>query len=131
MTMSLTFEHTVANLGANLRGTMILLAALLIAGPAPVSACENAVPTLVPSAPPEARSTAVFTGEFVNGVPVYRLPSINVVAHRSAEVAKAKREDSTGRSVRQRPSSAAAPVATSRSLASGSQETNPRKPCIG
>jgi len=42
------------------------------------------------SAPVE--TAGVFTGAFVNGVPVYRLPSITVVAHRDAELAGEMRD---------------------------------------
>ena len=34
------------------------------------------------------------TGEFANGVPVYRLPSITVTASQSAELAKMAQEES-------------------------------------
>ena len=131
MTMSLTFDHLAASHAAKLRWPIALLTAMMVAGPASVSACDKAVPMLVASASPESRGTGVFTGEFVNGVPVYRLPSINVVAHRPAEVAKAKREDSSGRTARPRPSSAAGSAAAERSFARDSREANPIKPCAG
>lgn len=35
----------------------------------------------------------VATGEYVNGTPVYRLPSVNVTVSRSAELAKIAREE--------------------------------------
>ncbi len=59
MTMSLTF----------------LAAAMLVAVAAPVSACDKSA-KLVASASGETRSAATFTGEFVDGAPVYRLPAI-------------------------------------------------------
>ena len=34
-----------------------------------------------------------FTGEYVEGVPVYRLPSVNVAVSRTAELARIQRED--------------------------------------
>jgi hypothetical protein len=42
---------------------------------------------------PLAVEGAVATGEFVNGVPVYRLPSVNVTASRKAELAKMAQEE--------------------------------------
>ncbi len=36
---------------------------------------------------------AVATGEYVNGVPVYRLPTVSVTASRKAELAKMAREE--------------------------------------
>jgi len=35
----------------------------------------------------------VATGEYVDGLPVYRLPSVNVTVSRSAELARIARED--------------------------------------
>ena len=40
----------------------------------------------------DARMIGVFTGEFANGAPVYRLPSIEVSANRNIELAKMERE---------------------------------------
>ena len=34
-----------------------------------------------------------FTGEYVEGVPVYRLPSVNVAVSRTTELARIERED--------------------------------------
>jgi len=34
-----------------------------------------------------------FTGEYVDGVPVYRLPSVNVAVSRTAELARIQQED--------------------------------------
>ncbi len=62
--------------------------AVLLAIAVPVAACDKAA-TQIASTSGETRSTATFTGEFVNGAPVYRLPSINVVGRRQAE----RRED--------------------------------------
>jgi hypothetical protein len=38
----------------------------------------------------QSRLIGVFTGRFANGVPIYQLPSITVVANRNAELAKIK-----------------------------------------
>src|SRR6516162_10029244 len=69
------------------------LAAMLFAAAAPVVACEKTAPQWVAGAESESRSVATFTGEFVNGAPVYRLPAIMVVARRDAEVARTQRND--------------------------------------
>lgn len=46
----------------------------------------------------EAATAAVFTGEFVGDVPVYRLPPVHVVASRSVELARIAGEDAGGTS---------------------------------
>ncbi len=38
---------------------------------------------------------AVYTGEYGHGAPVYRLPSVTVVARRNAEFARTEREENT------------------------------------
>jgi len=47
--------------------------------------------------PVDARGAGVFNGEFVDGVPVYRLPSITVVAERDAVIARMHRNDAPPR----------------------------------
>jgi hypothetical protein len=37
--------------------------------------------------------TGVFTGRYVDGAPVYRLPSVSVSVNRKAELAKIEREE--------------------------------------
>jgi anti-sigma-K factor RskA len=70
-----------------------LVAAVLIAAAALTPAKES--PVVAPVAKVEAQVPIVgtFTGEFDNGVPVYRLPPITMTASRSAELAKIARED--------------------------------------
>ena len=53
---------------------------------APVAAPLGKVDTPAPL-------VGTFTGEFDNGAPVYRLPSITVTASRSAELAKMAQEE--------------------------------------
>ena len=45
----------------------------------------------------QGQMVGVFTGRFANGVPIYRLPAITVVASRKAELAKIEREDRSTR----------------------------------
>ena len=45
------------------------------------------------NAPSDARMIGVFTGEFVGGAPVYRLPPVEVSANRRSELAKIAREE--------------------------------------
>jgi hypothetical protein len=45
----------------------------------------------------QAKMAALFTGRFVDGVPVYQLPALAVVASRKAELAKIDRDESTKR----------------------------------
>jgi hypothetical protein len=57
-------------------------------------------------AAPSAPMTGVATGETVNGLPVYRLPSISVTVDRKTELAKIAKEDATARADRARASAA-------------------------
>ena len=41
----------------------------------------------------QGQMVGVFTGRFANGVPIYRLPAVTVVASRKAELAKIEREE--------------------------------------
>jgi hypothetical protein len=50
--------------------------------------------------------TGVATGETVNGLPVYRLPSISVTVDRQVELAKIVKEDAIARADRARASAA-------------------------
>jgi hypothetical protein len=49
----------------------------------------------------------VFTGEFVDGAPVYRLPSVIVVAARQVELVKMEREEQATRAKEARTKAAA------------------------
>ena len=89
MAKLLTFSHNATG-RAHAAWAVSLAAAVVTWIAAPVAACEKAAPTLVAKAP--ARPSGAFTGEFVNGAPVYRLPSITVVGRREAEVAKTQRD---------------------------------------
>ncbi len=126
MTMSLTFMATGTAVFPRdagrlrvLRCAAVLAAAVLVAVAAPVSACDKSA-TPVASASGETRSAATFTGEFVNGAPVYRLPAITVVGRRQADVAKTQRNDGSPRAGRLRASAGAAAPAPGGSIASGS-----------
>jgi hypothetical protein len=93
MTISLTFSPT-RQFANHYRALWpaIFLAAGLIAIAAPAPACEKAVSPLIAKAPAETRAPGAFTGEFVGGAPVYRLPSITVVGRREADIAKTQRD---------------------------------------
>lgn len=85
---------------ANVSSNQLFAAALLatlIATATPVSAGESATsqPTATPSA--QVHWGGVFTGEYVNGAPVYRLPSVTVTASRKVELAKIAQEDELAR----------------------------------
>ena len=56
----------------------------------------------IPSEPASAPTpmVGVATGEYQNGVPVYRLPPVTVTVSRSAELAKMAREDAVAMSAR-------------------------------
>jgi hypothetical protein len=58
------------------------LIGLIIADTAPTTESVRSVPLSVSAAP--VQSVATFTGTYENGVPVYRLAPIEVIAHREA-----------------------------------------------
>ena len=72
---------------------IVLVAAALIA--ATVWTPAKNAPATSPMAKPEtlAPMAGTFTGEYENGVPVYRLPTVSVAVSRSAELAKMAREE--------------------------------------
>jgi len=63
----------------------LLATTVLLALAAPASACDKAA-AMMAAASGETRAMATFTGELVNGAPVYRLPAITVVGRRPARV---------------------------------------------
>jgi hypothetical protein len=84
-------------------GAAVLLAtaAAAAAGPVgPASAGETSA---------QAQTVAVFSGTYVNGVPVYRLPRITVFATRPTELAKNERKGQPARA-RDQTRAAAKPV---------------------
>ena len=70
---------------------LMLVAAALIGATVWTPAMETASMKPVVKSE-EAPMVGKFTGEFEQGAPVYRLPSINVVTTRSAELAKISQE---------------------------------------
>ena len=71
---------------------IVLAAAALIGATVWTPAKNTPMTSPVAKAPSLAPMTATFTGEFENGAPVYRLPSIAITAGR-AEVAEAEQAD--------------------------------------
>src|SRR5271168_3574163 len=69
--------------GELVRVSNALLAAVVIAGATPAVGGESGAPATGTVAA-EERTVGQFTGRFVNGAPVYRLPSIHVSASRTA-----------------------------------------------
>ena len=69
-----------------------LVAAALIATATPASAVQATNAQATSKARTQGQMVGVFTGEYVDGVPVYRLPSIVVVTTRKTELAKMERE---------------------------------------
>jgi len=69
------------------------LAVVLLLAAIPVSTDKSAAPQLGKLAPATAPMIGTFTGEYENGVAVYRLPPIAITADRKTEMAKMARED--------------------------------------
>jgi hypothetical protein len=70
---------------------MLMTIVLIVAG-TPVTAGETTVPQTLSKKSIESPNVGVFTGRIVNGMPVYQLPPISVIANRKVELAKAQRE---------------------------------------
>ena len=111
-----------------IRRLPIALAAVLIAVAVPAAACERARGGWIAVAPTGEERIAVFTGEFVNGAPVYRLPAITVVTRRPAEVAKTQRNDARPRALGSRTGSA--PIKAD-NVATASPDAEAIKRCVG
>lgn len=79
--MNRNLRHVPRTLGALTFAATVTLAALGIAG-APVGTERSARPLI-----------GDFTGELAPACPVYRLPSVHVVADRSVELARIEREE--------------------------------------
>ena len=62
-----------------------------MAGAALVCSTQGAGGASVEKALVPAQIDAIFTGEFDNGAPVYRLPTITIIAYRKAELDKTER----------------------------------------
>jgi len=76
---------------------VVLLGAVLVATATDTWAAE-AAPARPPTATPASPEiVGVFSGEFVNGAPVYRLPPISVVASREAALARLERQEQLAR----------------------------------
>ena len=74
-----------------------LLAIVLTAVAMHVMAAGTAAPQPTGTAPVQAPHVGVFTGKFVNGMPVYRLPPVDVIAYRKVELARMEREEQLAR----------------------------------
>jgi hypothetical protein len=83
-----------------------LLAGALIATATPTSAEATHAQTMSKARTQEGM-VGVFTGEFVDGAPVYRLPSVIVVAARKVELVKMEREEQATRAKEARTRAAA------------------------
>jgi uncharacterized protein YjiS (DUF1127 family) len=104
-------SHAAAQRGAHYRREIVilsvsLLTAGLIATATPASAAEATYPQTASKAYTQGQS-GVFTGKFVDGAPVYRLPPIVVVASRKVELAKMEREEQLTRAKQARTRTAA------------------------
>jgi hypothetical protein len=132
MTISLTLPHNDPARSRLRHGSVTFVAAVLIAIAAPVPACEKASPALmIAKASTETRAVADFTGEFSSGAPVYRLPSLSVIGHREADVAKTQRVDDSARSRRSRANAATLAPAPNARVETASRDVNVTSRCSG
>ena len=77
------------------RATLVTI--ILIATGMSATTAEMIVPQPPSKTSTESQNVGVFTGKFVDGMPVYQLPPVNVVGHRKVELAKLKREEQLAR----------------------------------
>jgi hypothetical protein len=68
-----------------LRLSMVLVTIAVIGTVAPPSVAQAASPKRTGTAHAQGQMPGVFTGEFVDGVPVYRFPTVIVAGSRNAE----------------------------------------------
>jgi hypothetical protein len=95
MTTRLAFVHVGAYrrfAGEPVRVSKALLAAIVIAIATPAVSGDSGAPA-AGTVTARERMVGQFTGKFVNGTPVYRLPSIRVSVSRTAELARIEREE--------------------------------------
>ena len=101
MTTSFTYAKITHCAGAHglraVRLSACLVTAALIATATAASAGKATAPERPPDASAQSPMAGVFTGEFVNGVPVYRLPPIMVFGYRESELARMPREQDLAR----------------------------------
>jgi hypothetical protein len=76
---------------------IVLAAAALIGASVWTPAKEARLASPVTKAETPAPMVGTFTGEFENGVPVYRLPAITVTASRTVELARMAQEEQLAR----------------------------------
>lgn len=87
-----------------------LLAAGLIATAMPSWAAEAICPPPASTTYAQTQKVGVFTGRFVDGEPVYRLPAMAIVANRKEELAKMEREEQSTRGKQARAKTARPPA---------------------
>jgi flagellar basal body-associated protein FliL len=76
---------------------VVLVAAALIGATAWTSVKDAPLASPVAKAEAPAPIVGTFTGEFENGVPVYRLPAITVTVSRTVELARMAQEEQLAR----------------------------------
>ena len=130
MTIQLT-SHGVEPSGRRTSRWAISLAAMAIAVAVPAVACEKLRSTWIAAQGGPQTIATTFTGEFVNGAPVYRLPTITVVTRRELEVARMPRDAAQPNAARSPASSAPTAPSPKRKVASAPHDSIAVKPCVG
>jgi hypothetical protein len=103
--------HEPRRVGDLRRLAIPLIGAAVLGTAIPSLAAEPGASSPTGAAPTPKAMAAAFTGEFVNGIPVYRLPSISISANRKAELAKIEREDHSARAKQAKARAAGRPPA--------------------
>ena len=84
-----------------------LVTIVLIAAGMSAASADTTVPQPPSKTSTESQNVGVFTGKFVDGMPVYQLPTLNVIGHRKAGLAKLSQEERSVRSKQVRAKAAA------------------------
>jgi hypothetical protein len=92
------FRKTVLVLAAVAATLAVILALAIASGVGVVNAPRASIPAVSSaggeaSAAPAREIAGEFTGSYLAGVPIYRLPPVNVVANRQVELARIEREE--------------------------------------
>jgi len=72
---------------------VICAAAAVLLAAVPVSTDKPALPAVGKLVPATPSAAGTFTGQYENGIPIYRLPPVSITVDRKTEMAKIERED--------------------------------------
>ncbi|HEY3179776.1 MAG TPA: hypothetical protein VGL25_12935 [Casimicrobiaceae bacterium] len=87
------------------------MTAVLVGSATPALTADTTNPFTTETRSVQPNNVGVFTGKFADGMPVYQLPPVTVIANRKGELAKIGREEQLARIKQVRAKAAARPPA--------------------